>query len=177
MAEFEKAFKQVIQNEGGYVNDPDDAGGETYKGIARNRNGAWRGWISVDLLKRQSNFPQNLNNDQDLQVEVMELYHCEYWHRVRGDQIKQQAIAESIFDFAVNAGVVMSSRLAQLSCNAEVDGVIGNKTLEALNTISTELFIPRFSLAKIARYINICKRIPKNRKYFYGWVNRTLEGV
>ncbi len=177
MADFRKAFEQVIKNEGGYVNDPDDAGGETYKGIARNRNGAWPGWVNVDLLRQQPNFPQSLDNDIELQSLVKELYQSEYWHRVRGDKIGEQAIADSIFDFAVNAGVVMSSRLAQLSCGAVVDGVIGNKTIGYLNGINTELFLAKFSLAKIARYINICRRIPKNRKYFYGWVNRTLEGV
>jgi len=71
----------------------------------------------------------------------------------------------------------MSSRLAQLSCDAEVDGVIGSNTIKALNAVNPDLFIAKFSLAKVARYINICKRIPKNRKYFFGWINRTLEGV
>lgn len=37
MADFKKAFVEVIKNEGGYVNDPDDPGGEIYKGVARNR--------------------------------------------------------------------------------------------------------------------------------------------
>jgi len=177
MAEFKKAFEKVVKNEGGYVNDPDDAGGETYKGIARNRNGAWPGWIKVDLLKQQPGFPHNLDPAVALQILVKELYKNEYWHKIRGDSLDRQVIADSIFDFAVNAGVVMSSRLAQMSCGAEPDGVIGDKSIIALNAINLPLFLAQFSLAKIARYINICKRIPKNRKYFYGWVNRTLEGV
>lgn len=35
MAKFEHALQLLLQHEGGYVNDPDDQGGETYKGIAR----------------------------------------------------------------------------------------------------------------------------------------------
>jgi len=177
MADFQKAFEGVIKNEGGYVHDPDDAGGETYKGIARNRNAGWLGWVSVDLLKQKNNFPQNLDNDLELQKYVKDLYEVNYWHRIRGNQIERQVIADSVFDFAVNAGVSMSSRLAQLSCDAETDGVIGNKTLEALNAVGLELFLTKFALFKIARYCRICKRIPKNRKYFYGWVNRTLGSI
>jgi lysozyme family protein len=36
MADFKQAYQLVLQNEGGYVNDPNDPGGETYKGVARN---------------------------------------------------------------------------------------------------------------------------------------------
>ena len=36
MANFEEAYKKTSDFEGGYVNDEDDAGGETYRGIARN---------------------------------------------------------------------------------------------------------------------------------------------
>ena len=35
MANYDQAFQLILQNEGGYVNDPDDPGSETYKGIAR----------------------------------------------------------------------------------------------------------------------------------------------
>mgnify|MGYP002957326922 CR=1 FL=1 len=38
MANFNEEFKKVILVEGGYVNDPDDAGGETYLGISRRYN-------------------------------------------------------------------------------------------------------------------------------------------
>jgi len=40
MAKFNLAFSKMLFHEGGYVNDPDDLGGETYKGIARNSHGS-----------------------------------------------------------------------------------------------------------------------------------------
>ncbi|MCC6582958.1 MAG: N-acetylmuramidase, partial [Chitinophagales bacterium] len=52
---------------------------------------------------------------------------------------------------------------------------IGNKTLDLLNKIKPEYFIPAYTVAKIARYINIVKKRPNSRKYFYGWVCRALE--
>ena len=36
MAEFETAYYLTNKIEGGYANDQDDKGGETYRGIARN---------------------------------------------------------------------------------------------------------------------------------------------
>ena len=47
MANFNQAFKKVMSAEGGYVNDPDDPGGETYKGVARKMNPRWSGWAIV----------------------------------------------------------------------------------------------------------------------------------
>ena len=60
MADFTQAFQLMIVHEGGYVNDPDDPGGETYKGVARKIFSKWDGWTKVDTLKRQANFPANL---------------------------------------------------------------------------------------------------------------------
>jgi lysozyme family protein len=177
MADFEKAFELVIKNEGGYVNDPDDPGGETYKGVARNRNPAWSGWINVDLLKQGRGFPANCEADTALQTAVKELYQVNYWHKVRGDQIDSQAIAQSVFDFGVNAGPITSAKLAQYVCGAKSDGVIGKKTLVKLNEMNEALFLSQFALAKLARYVNICKRNPTSRKYFYGWSKRILEAV
>ena len=57
MAEFDISFQKVLSYEGGYVNDPDDPGGETYKGIARKMNSKWDGWVLVDLLKQKPGFP------------------------------------------------------------------------------------------------------------------------
>lgn len=41
MAEFNIAFQKTLTHEGGYVNDPEDSGGETYKGISRNNHKNW----------------------------------------------------------------------------------------------------------------------------------------
>ena len=52
MAIFNLAYKKLEVAEGGYVNDPDDKGGETYKGISRKANPNWAGWISIDQIKK-----------------------------------------------------------------------------------------------------------------------------
>lgn len=67
MAEFKPAFEQTIAHEGGYMNDPDDPGGETYKGVARKYWPKWLGWHIIDLLKRQAGFPANMDTNQELQ--------------------------------------------------------------------------------------------------------------
>lgn len=178
MADFEKAFQQTMKAEGGYVNDPDDPGGETYKGIARRMNPKWEGWVTLDRLKRLgSNFPRNLDSDMVLQKQVSVFYKRGYWDRVRGDELVNQEMAESIFDFGVNAGPVTSIRLAQMVVGVEADGLLGDETLKKINNELPRTFLAVFALNKIGRYIKICEDRPTSRKYFYGWIKRTLEGI
>lgn len=51
MAEFNLALKRMLGHEGGYSNDPDDLGKETYKGISRANHKNWSGWTQIDKYK------------------------------------------------------------------------------------------------------------------------------
>lgn len=177
MADFKQALAETLKAEGGYVNDPQDRGGETYKGVARKMNPKWAGWVTIDQLRQRSNFPRNLDADAGLQDQIASFYEGNYWDRVRGDDIGNQDIAESIFDFAVNAGPVTAIKLAQLTVGAGVDGVMGDQTLARINADEPRAFLAMFALNKIGRYVSICDKNPDNRKFFYGWVKRTLEGL
>jgi lysozyme family protein len=176
-ANFEIAFQAVIAHEGGYVNDPDDPGGETYKGVARKMWSAWEGWEIIDRAKKRSGFPGNLEKEPDLQTLIKDFYQHKFWDPILGNNIAQQEVADSIFDFAVNAGVSTSASLAQMVVKTTVDGVIGKNTIEAINAFDKEHFLAAFALAKVARYVAIVKKRPTSQKYFYGWIRRTLGDV
>ena len=175
MANFEKAYRLIIANEGGYVNDPDDPGGETYKGIARKKQPDWVGWTNIDLMKKQPHFPDSLDNMMDLQSEIVRFYKVIFWDKVGGDQINDQDIANSIFDFAVNSGVSTSVGLAQVVVGSNSDSVIGPKTIQAINCFQPNHFIAAFNIEKCRKYISICKKRPDSHKYFFGWIDRAVN--
>jgi lysozyme family protein len=175
MATFEKALQKVLRNEGGYVHDPDDPGGETYKGVSRKAFSKWDGWEIIDRLKRESSFPANLDKNAALQDMVSDFYRVNFWNTVKGDDIKNEDVAFTIFDFGVNAGVRTSVSLAQEVVDTAADGIFGKQTLEKINGYDTTLFLAEFTLAKIARYIAIVKKRSASKKYFYGWVCRALN--
>jgi len=168
MANFEQAFEKMIRDEGGYqlTNIPGDRGGQTYAGIARKQNSDWEGWQYIDRKDFGSATPL-----------VREFYKSNFWDRVRGDELKEQAIAETIFNFAVNTGVRIASKLAQLIVGTTPDGAIGPKTLERLNICTVEKFLPAYALAKISRYAQICNKDRSQSKFLLGWINRTLSGL
>ena len=63
MADFEKAFAKIIKAEGGYVNNPNDKGGETYMGITRKNHSKLKMWKLIDELK-------NILNIKDLNTKL-----------------------------------------------------------------------------------------------------------
>ena len=155
MANFETAIEKTLLNEGGYVNDPSDRGGETKYGISK------RAYPNVDI--------KNLTTDQ-----AKEIYKRDYWDKLKADNIESQLVANELFDTSVNMGVRTASKLIQGCVDAHPDGIIGNATLQKINEMDEELLLLRFKLAKVARYTYLAKKRPANRKYLLGWINRAL---
>lgn len=116
MAKFDKEFDKVILVEGGYVNDPDDAGGETYLGISRKNNPKWVGWEVIDDIKKKygtKNITSRLKKDVALTNSVKLLYKQNYWDVLELDDIPSQGIAHQLFDTCVNCGKTAAIRIAQ----------------------------------------------------------------
>ncbi len=132
--QFLKIFKKLISLEGGYNNYKEDAGGETYKGIARNYNNDWEGWKLIDEYKKKINFDLKYNhiyteieagnknkndlrklfkeldklleNDENLQNLVKQFYYEKYWNKMKLNEISElyPQLADKLFTLAVNTG-------------------------------------------------------------------------
>jgi lysozyme family protein len=169
MADFGPAFEKMIHDEGGYqlTDIPGDRGGMTYAGIARNPNPDWLGWPLVD----RKEFGGSLTSM------VREFYRQRFWNVIRGDELRSQEIAETIFNFGVNTGTGVAVKLAQLIVGVTPDGAVGEKTVQKFNTIDGEAFKKAYALAKITRYADICNKNRSQSKFLLGWINRTLSGL
>ncbi len=187
MANFEAAYNKTMHHEGGYVHDPDDVGGETYKGIARKYNPNWDGWEIIDYHNDDSDFPQCLNNITGLQNSVYEFYKQRYWDVNRLDDVDDQAIAEEMFDTGVNMGIGRAARFLQKSLNylnrngslydeLVVDGKIGPTSLDALNIVlddgDEKVLLTMMNVLQGQHYMNYMDNSPSQKKYARGWFRR-----
>ena len=187
MADFEKAYRITMGHEGGYVDDPDDAGGETYKGISRKYNPGWRGWDIIDDYKGNSTFPQNLDYDSDLQELVKDFYKQNYWDVNRLDEVESQMIATEMFDTGVNMGVRRASKFLQEAMNylnrngqnypdLVVDGVIGPATFNALDYLmrsgDEDILMTIMNVLQGRHYLDYMTKSPTQEKYARGWFKR-----
>lgn len=196
MAEFEIAYAPLKEFEGGYDNDPDDRGGETYAGIARNFFPKWAGWKLVDQIKKvhktKAAITRACKADHLLQDYVHAWYKTEWFDALGLGQFPQ-ILANEIFEQAVNLGKAGSGKKVQIICNAYnrgqdgkpmfadlvVDGAIGPKTLSALKVIlanraKAENLVHALNCMQGAHYLELAAKKPSQRKYTVGWMKRTL---
>ena len=117
MADFEKAFNKIIANEGGYVDDKDDKGGETFMGITRKNHPNLAIWDIIDeyidvngstygLLKYIKNNNKAMNS-------IKNIYKKQYWDKLLLDKVRSQSIANELFDDCVNRGVAATLKLVR----------------------------------------------------------------
>lgn len=188
MANFTEAYNLTSAHEGGYVDDPTDRGGETYRGISRVHHPSWSGWRKIDAYKGRPGFPAMLNEDRPLQNSVKSFYKRKYWDRFLGDQVPDQQAANELYDTGVNMGIrravrFLQNALNQLNRNQRnykdlvVDGWLGQGTLEVLKQYlrldrKSDFLLKMMNIQQGARYIEIMENDPSQEKYARGWLKR-----
>ena len=184
MADFEEAYDKTMGHEGGYVDDKDDAGGETYMGISRVYNPRWYGWGIIDDQKGESNFPRCLENDDELTDAMYDFYKDKYWDVNRLDEFPQD-VAEEMFDTGVNMGTGRAGRFLQIALNymnrdgrlfeeLTVDGRIGPASLNALDSCvrDEDVLLAMLNTLQGQHYMKYMDRKPSQKKYARGWFRR-----
>lgn len=137
MANFTIALKKTLKKEGGYANNPNDAGGETYKGISRKNHPTWTGWISIDQIKKAHprGFKTILEHTPELQAKVEDFYKRNFWNQLYLDDCGNQELANQAFDMAVNAGIKAGVKILQKTIGVPADGILGEITKRAIAKI------------------------------------------
>lgn len=158
MSHFEKAIETVLKHEGGYVNDPADPGGETKFGIS------WRQYPNVDI--------KNLTRE-----DAIEIYRRDYWKPYRFDEIDSQNVATKVFDLAVNMGhnrafKVLQQALQAVKEKVVIDGVLGPRTLAAVNRVPGNELLPAIRSEAACYYRLLVAKRPDLVKFINGWMNR-----
>jgi lysozyme family protein len=103
----------ILKHEGGYVNHPEDPGGETKYGISK------RAYPDVEI-------------DKLSESDAKAIYTEDYWNRIKGDDLPL-GVACAVMDYAVNSGISRASKALQLACGIDAaDGIIGPHTLNAV---------------------------------------------
>ena len=153
--EFDEIIEQVLEHEGGYVNDPDDPGGETKYGISK------KAYPDEDI--------KGLTVDR-----AKELYRRDYWDRFRVGALSDR-LRHIYVDMCINMGGSRAIKILQEACNSknsnkiDVDGGMGPMTLKA--AASVEDF--RLRSFRVLYYAELIAAKPTLAKYWVGWFRRS----
>lgn len=158
MADFNAAIPKLLKKEGGLSNDKNDRGGLTKYGIAQ------KFYPTLDI--------KNLSKEQ-----AANIYLRDYWNPLRLHEVESQIKAELIFDAGVNFGIKTIAKIVQTIVDTEPDGIIGVKTLAAINAMDDTIFALSFKLAAVDRYRRICNADKSQKVFLLGWLNRILGGA
>lgn len=183
---FNEAYNELLANEGGYVFDPLDSGGETYKGISRKHWPKWSGWSEIDSLKPHPDFRSLISKSQDIDEKVRDFYKSNYWDKLKCDDMPHEIRLE-LFDTAVNISKNLAGKYLQRALNLHnrngsdypdiiVDGKVGNATVSAAKSCKNRngLFTT-LNVLQGNRYIQITEKNPKNERFYNGWINRRVS--
>lgn len=102
---FNKALQFVLDQEGGFVDDPDDKGGATNKGITQSTYDSYR-----KANKKGLQCVKNITVQ-----EISDIYYKNYWVNAGCDKMTS-VFAVIAFDTAVNMGI---SRISEFMKEAE----------------------------------------------------------
>jgi len=145
---FEQSFEALIGHEGGYSNDSRDPGGETKFGISK------RAHPGEDIA--------NLTLERAKQI-----YFLHYWGAA-GCDVVPDPIKFDLFDMAVNSGVKASVRTLQYAVGETPDGLLGPRTLQAVQSMPAARLKARFN----GERLHFMTTLPTWNTFGKGWARR-----
>lgn len=148
----------------GFANDPNDLGGATQTGItiATYREYCRRKCISEPTVENLKRIPYSTWKDV---LKTM------YWDRWKADKIESQGVANILVDWvwaSGNYGITKPQALLKVVA----DGIVGPKTLAAVNGRSPLSLFGQIKVARIEFVENIVRKNPSQKKWLKGWKNR-----
>lgn len=166
MPTYVDAINTILKHEGGFVDHKLDKGGATNFGITKKVYEEFVGrTVTVDEIR---NMPKG---------NAVAIYKKNYWDKVKGDSIKDYAVALLIFDAAVNSGISNAVKLAQKILGIAQDGIAGNEFIKHLNGFDSKKFTSEYLKGREAFYRKIVENNPKQEVFLRGWLKRVEDNA
>lgn len=168
--EVKKAFGFIIDKwEGGFVNDPHDAGGVTNMGVTQK------------TLERYRKKPVTVEDVKNLtREEAIEIYFLKYYLLPKFNLIENRRVLRFCLDFGVHSSPRRAIKYLQKVVGATEDGILGPKTAKAVETYlhlkgesgSSIALVNRLVDERILFLLRLVRRKPTQAKFIVGWYDR-----
>ena len=163
MDEIDKIIDAIILAEvgnkpnGGYTNDPHDAGGRTQWGIAERSN------------------PEAWLDNKVTEEEARAIYRKRYVDGPGFSGITDRHLQHFLVDWGVISGPAIAIQHLQRTLGVQADGTLGAVTLAAANNADPRALVNRLVIARVKMIGQIIHRRPSQVQWINGWLNRALE--
>lgn len=150
---FDEVFDRLLGHEGGYVNDPDDPGGETNWGISK------RSYPDVNI--------KELTRDG-----AKTIYRRDFWDALGADRFPD-GVSFQLFDFAVNSGIGTAIRHLQRAIGVADDGYWGPVSQAKIEAMGESDIIMRLN----AERLDFMTRLKNWPAHGRGWTRRIAHNL
>lgn len=177
MAKFEILVPFLLQWEGGLTRNAADRAAkypcptpyQDKKGWHTNKGVTYQNWVNTFGKSNDDRFFKMSNEDW---AKIMK---PNYWDKWKADQIKDQRIANTVVDWTVNSGS-WGIKKPQSYLGVVPDGIVGNKTLEAINKVDPDKFLKEVYNGRELFFKQIAQNDKSQQVFLKGWLNR-LENL
>jgi lysozyme family protein len=160
MMDFDQAFERLRGHEGGFTQDRTDSGNWTGGEVGLGTCKGTKYGISAAAYPGE--------DIEHLTIErARELYRRDYWGPAGCDCVPD-AMRFDLFDMAVNSGVKAAVRALQKAAGQTEDGVLGPRTLQAVQSMPALRLVARFNGARLL-HVTEARAWPS---YGRGWARR-----
>ena len=163
----DQLIDEIILREGGLVDHPNDRGKITKYGITLKTLSGWLGKpASADAIR-------------NLEVETArKIYLSLYVERPKFNQIVDPQLRALVADFGVHSGTATATKQLQKVLKVPADGILGPKTLEALDAADPITVYYAYFKTRVLFLIDIILSDPTQISFLKGWIgNRMMEFV
>lgn len=168
MADVDIAVEYVLRQEDSKLSGviTRDSGGRTRFGVAEK--------FHPELTN--TGFFDTMPTAQALEVAI-KTYKNQYAPQLQLGKIISQAIANTFLSYAINDGTEIAIKLIQKLLGCVEDGEMGQKTLNAINTLAPTYLMVAWKTMMISHYKQIVDNNPSDSIYLQGWLNRVTENT
>jgi len=168
MANFDISIGIVLGHEGGISNHKNDKGGLTNFGIT---------FKLFKLYAKSLGLEPTAEALKNISIkDAKEIYFQEFWQKMRGNEWKDQQLANIVFDAYVNTGV-RAIQLLQKHLGVNCDFKVGPQTLAAINSANPKVLFDSYKEARIMYYEGLVKKDPTQEDFIKGWKNRVAKFI
>lgn len=164
---YDAIITDIMKSEGWdtYTDHPDDRGGPTKWGITQSRLSDFRGEpVTPSAVAALT------------ETEARNIYLLEYITGPRFNCLPRE-IQYLVIDCGVNHGTRRAAKWVQRSCGAQQDGIIGPKTLEALEQDHPLFHAANICAYRVRFYGEIVRRDRSQAAFIGGWNNRAAKFI
>lgn len=167
MADVKKLAPIVAQWEGGYGCFAEDTGcWNSKKELVGTKYG-----ISAGAYEQYFGKCPTVEDMKNLTTDDFVIVLQKFWDKWRASEINNQSIANLVVDWHYNSGS-WGITIPQKVLKVTADGIVGSKTIAAVNSADQEKLFNDLKQARIDFFNEITKRNPDYKKFYKGWMNR-----